>query len=72
MEQAAARSQRWRSTVGSSLGAGRGGATGGLALATAVDGVAEEVLDLAVDAAEFVGGPGLQLAPELGIDPQQE
>ena len=32
----------------------------------------EEVLDLTVDAAEFVLGPTLQLGPELRIDPQQK
>ena len=60
------------SAVRAAIGAGRGGATGARALTPAGDGVAEEVFDLPVDAAEFVGRPGFQLAPELGIDPQKE
>ncbi len=32
----------------------------------------EQVFDLAVDAAEFVLRPGLQIGPESGINPQQE
>ena len=36
------------------------------------DGLLEEVLDLAVDAAQFVLRPGFQLAPERRIDPQQK
>jgi hypothetical protein len=36
------------------------------------DGLLQQIFDLAVDAAEFVHGPALQLSPELGIDSQQK
>lgn len=37
-----------------------------------LDGVAEEVFDLTVDAAEFTLGPGFNPGPELRVDTQQK
>ena len=37
-----------------------------------LDGLAEEVFDLAVDAAEFVGRPFLEFPPEVGRDAQEK
>lgn len=36
------------------------------------DGLAEEEFDLAVDAAQFVRGPFLELLPEFGRDAEEE
>ena len=49
------------------VGRGRGG--GFLVLGHRL---AEEVFDLAVHAAEFLRGPGLELFPEIRADPQEE
>ena len=35
-------------------------------------GLTQKILDLAVDAAQFVGRPFLQLPPEIGREPKQE
>ena len=35
-------------------------------------GLHEKVLDLAVDAAQFIGRPALESVEQLGIDPQQK
>ena len=48
------------------VGLGRGGLT------SLLHGLAEDELDLAVDAAQLVGRPGLELGPELGVDAEQE
>ena len=37
-----------------------------------VDGLAEEVFNLSVDAAEFVLRPGLELRPKRGIDSKEK
>jgi hypothetical protein len=34
--------------------------------------LAQEIFDLAVDTPQLVGGPSLELGPELGIDPEKE
>ena len=36
------------------------------------DGLLEEVFDLAIDAAQFLLGPCLQVPPQIGVDAQQK